>query len=143
MWLQYESRDSIGRLPLPPSCLLPLGHTSVLRCQPLRVFSQIANSNYSPVFWTISFLLSISQSHIWFIFVFWSLSVVEFVSLPPSQTSPLRTVQPMCQLRVATQQRILRRRHLISRKEGITSSSLWAKYRNFKTILLHQLLPLK
>lgn len=42
-------------LPLPPSCLLPLGHTAVLRCQPERLFSQIANDNYSPVFWAISF----------------------------------------------------------------------------------------
>lgn len=43
------SRDSITGLPLPPSCLLPLGHTDVFRCQPERVFSQIANVNYSPV----------------------------------------------------------------------------------------------
>ena len=48
------SRDSIRGLPLPPSCLLPLGHTAVLRCQPERVFSQIASSNYSRVFWAIS-----------------------------------------------------------------------------------------
>lgn len=45
---------SIRGLPLPPSCLLPLGHTAVLRCQAERVFLQIANVNYSPVFWAIS-----------------------------------------------------------------------------------------
>lgn len=37
-----RSVDSIRGLPLPASCLLPLGHTAVLRCQP--------NVNYSPVF---------------------------------------------------------------------------------------------
>lgn len=52
-------------LPLPSSCLLPLGHTAVLRCQPKTVFLQIANSNYSPVFWAISFSsLHLSFSHL-------------------------------------------------------------------------------
>ncbi len=123
------SRDSIRGLPLPPSCLLPLGHTAVHRCQPERVFSQIANANYSLgnfLFLSVSRILTCG-----FIFVFWSL-----VSLPPPQLSlPLADVDPrgqfsLCASCVAAESP--RQRRLISHKEGVAwlmKSLRWGKRR--------------
>lgn len=81
------SRDSIRGLPLPPSCLLPVGHTAALSRQPERAFSQIANANYNPVFWAISLFLFIILTcglSLYFGFLSVLLTVVEFVvSNPP------------------------------------------------------------
>lgn len=81
------SRDSITGLPLPPSCLLPLGHTAGFTCHAERVFSQIAYVNYSPVFKSNFLFLCIFLSHIWIICVFESfcLFVGEFVAHPFSE----------------------------------------------------------
>jgi len=97
-----------------------------------RVFSQIANSNCSSLFFGNFLFLFISHSRIWFIFVWWSLSVVEFVAAgpPPSPSFPVPDVTPedrsVCVPAVCG---VTTKASSQSRPPcaGITSSSLWAQ----------------